>query len=124
MSGPIAVNVVRQSPLVGHELLPADIPRMSGFQTDRPVRNCHLELAHGERPEKPYQCLLPAGRHVTGGEAIVHGEGYNRAPPDDKGRHPNPQRNGRLQSPATDHKGQRYLKEDGTAEKTEPFAEG
>ena len=39
----IVVDVVCQSPLVGHELLPADITRVSGLQANRPVPDCHLD---------------------------------------------------------------------------------
>ena len=39
----IAVDIVRQAPLVGHELLPVDIPGVGSLQTDRPVRDRHLD---------------------------------------------------------------------------------
>src|SRR4051794_26837143 len=39
----VAVDVVCQSPLVGHEVLPANLTRMSGLEANRPVRDCHLD---------------------------------------------------------------------------------
>jgi hypothetical protein len=36
----ISVDVVPQSPLVGHELLPANVTRVGSLQANRPVRGC------------------------------------------------------------------------------------
>src|SRR6266480_2762330 len=65
MSRFIAGDVVCHSPLVGHELLPADVTRVSGVEANRPVRNRHLDCSrHRSRPASA-RILLPTTVNVS-----------------------------------------------------------
>src|ERR1700682_66051 len=61
----IAVDVVCHSPLVGHELLPADITRVSGLQANRPVSDCHLDGSPRRSQSTSARILLPAAIDVS-----------------------------------------------------------
>ena len=59
MSRLIVVDVVCQSPLVGHELLPANITRVSGLQANRPVSDRHLDGSPTRSGSASARILLP-----------------------------------------------------------------
>src|SRR5215204_2959832 len=61
----ISVDVVRHSPLVGHELLPANVTRMSSLQANRPVRDCHLDGSHERSRSASARILLPTAVNVS-----------------------------------------------------------
>src|SRR5947209_19665255 len=64
MSCLIAADVIRQSPLVGHELLPADIAWVSGVEANRPTLNCHLDRSRQRSRQASARILLPAAINV------------------------------------------------------------
>jgi hypothetical protein len=39
----LAGDILRHPPLVGHELLPADVTRVSRLQANRPIRDRHFD---------------------------------------------------------------------------------
>jgi len=56
----VAVGVVRQAALIGHELLPGDVTRVSGFQANRPIRDSHLGGSPNRTAAALARVLLPA----------------------------------------------------------------
>ena len=61
----IAVDVVRQAPLIGHELLPADITRVGSLQADRPVRDRHLDGSPNRSGAASDRILLPTTVNIS-----------------------------------------------------------
>src|SRR5271170_933304 len=55
----IPVDIVRHSPLVGHELLPADITRVGGLQANRPISDRHFDGSPRQTRSASARILLP-----------------------------------------------------------------
>jgi hypothetical protein len=56
----IVGDVVCHSPLVSHELLPANITRVSGLQANRPISDCDLDSSPTRSGSASARILLPA----------------------------------------------------------------
>ena len=60
----VAADVVCHSPLVGHELLPADVTRVSGFQANCPIRDCYLDGSPNRTAAALARVLLPTAINI------------------------------------------------------------
>src|SRR5260370_4220772 len=52
---------------VGHQLLPADITRVSGLQANRPISDCHLDGSPRRSRSASARILLPTAINVRPG---------------------------------------------------------
>ena len=55
----VAGDILRHSPLVGHELLPADVTRVSRLQATRPIRERHFDGSRHRPRAASARVLLP-----------------------------------------------------------------